>query len=261
MHLATRYLRSVVLVILSALASLAAARADEYDFAQTFSETHPLAASGEVTLSNVNGTVTIRTWDRNEVRIQSEKRAKTREELDLIELVIDAQPSRLAIKAILPKRPGGWFGGSNVRGAVTFTLTVPATARLRDIGTTNGAIDIADVRGSVNAHSVNGRITARGLAGDTTLETVNGAIAADFAPLVAGQKISTRTVNGSSTVSLPKAASFSFRANTVNGSIDCAFPLTIEGSVKRNRVHGTVGSGAASFEAETVNGSIRVKQL
>lgn len=245
-----------------AFLALPAARAESFAFTESFEETHPFNADGEVFVSNVNGAVTIRTWDRNEIRIEGEKRAKSQEELDLIELTIDPSPSRLRVKVKLPRRgPARWFVGGNLRANVAFTLTVPANAHLRDIATTNGSIKIADVRGPVRAESVNGQIEARGLAGDTSLETVNGTIRAEFARLARDQKISTATVNGSSTISLPADASITVDASCVNGSIDCDFPIRLNHTPGRKHLRGTIGSGAAALDAKTVNGSIRVKQL
>ena len=252
------------LLSLAALALFAVSplRADSYSHKEAFDETHPFHADGEVLVSNVNGAVTIRTWDRNEVRVEAEKRAKSEEELDLIDLGIDASPSRLAIKVKLPRRSTNWlFNGGSIRANVKLTLTVPATARLRDIGTTNGSIRIADVRGTVRAHSVNGQIEARGLGGDASLKTVNGTIRADFATLAAGQHISADTVNGSAMIALPKDASLALQARCVNGSIDCDFPITLKGSASRRKLAGTIGDGAASLDAETVNGSIRIRRL
>src|SRR5476651_2134562 len=96
-------------LLLAALGLLAAglARADSYSFTERFSETHPFAAAGEITLGNTNGAVVIRTWDRAEVRIEGEKRAATDEELKRIGLVIDASAASLAIKTDFPRRAGG----------------------------------------------------------------------------------------------------------------------------------------------------------
>ena len=236
------------------------AHADSYSFQESFEETHPFNADGTLTLSNTNGSVRIETWDKNEILISGEKAAKTEEELRLIELTIDAAPAEAAIKVKLPRRPGGWFRSNNIRARVNFTITVPATARLRDVDTTNGSITISHVRGPVHADSVNGRITAEGLSGETSLETVNGEIDAKFARVASGQKISLQTVNGAVTIALPKEASIAVQAKCVNGSIDCEFPLKLEGPVKRNRVSGTIGTGEASLNATTVNGSIRISQ-
>nr|MBA3804147.1 hypothetical protein [Acidobacteriota bacterium] len=36
---------------------------------EEFHQTYPLAADGRVSLENINGSVTISTWDRNEVKV------------------------------------------------------------------------------------------------------------------------------------------------------------------------------------------------
>jgi DUF4097 and DUF4098 domain-containing protein YvlB len=237
------------------------ALADDHPFSEKFDRSHAFKPDGEITLSNTNGAVTIRTWDRAEIRIEGEKRAKTEEELKLIAVNIDLTDARLELKTEFPKRRGGFFSfGDSVRGHVTLTLTVPATARLRDIATVNGSVAIEDARGPVRARSVNGRLTARGLASETSLETVNGSITADFAAVARDQKILAKTVNGTATLSLPKDASFTFSGRSVNGSITCDFPLRLEGKARGNRLNGTIGDGAGSLEATTVNGSIKVKQ-
>jgi DUF4097 and DUF4098 domain-containing protein YvlB len=244
---------------LALLATASLARAD-YDFKQAFSETHPFNANGEVTLANTNGAVTVVTWDRAEVKIEGEKRAKTEEELKLIGLSIDATPGALEVKTNFPKRDS-WFWGNTIRAEVQITLTVPATARLKRIDTVNGHLTIEGVRGAVTAHTVNGGLTAKGLGADTTLETVNGSIRADFAAITRDQKISARTVNGSTTLSFPSDTSLAVRARTVNGSISCEFPIRLDGGKSRHSLTGTIGDGAASLKTETVNGSIRVTQL
>jgi DUF4097 and DUF4098 domain-containing protein YvlB len=252
--------RIIALSFLTAAAVLPA-RADEYTFSEKFDRTHAFKPDGEITLSNTNGEVKIQTWDRPEIRIEGEKRAKTDEELKLIAVNIDATDTRLTIKTEFPKRSGGFFsGGDNVRGHVKMILTVPATVKLRDIGTVNGSIAIEGVRGPVHAHSINGRLSAAGLAGDTSLETVNGTIKAEFASVARDQKISTKSVNGSATIALPKDASLTFSARSVNGSINCDFPLQLTDK-SRNKLKGTIGDGAASLESQTVNGSIRVTNL
>jgi DUF4097 and DUF4098 domain-containing protein YvlB len=235
-------------------------RADEHRFSEKFDRSHPFKADGEITLSNTNGAVTIRTWDRAEIRIEGEKRAATDEELKLIAVNIDTTSDRLRLKTEFPKRRG-LFGGESVRGHVTLTLTVPVTARLNEIATVNGTIALEGTRGPVRVKSVNGKLSATGLANDAAFETVNGSINATFAEVARDRKISARTVNGSATIALPKNASLTFSARSVNGSIECDFPLRLEGKTSRNRINGTIGDGAASFEANTVNGSIRVKQL
>ena len=243
-----------------ALALAAFLHAENYPARETFSRTGAFDSAGKIVLENTNGNVVIRTWEKNEILIEGEKSAKTDEELKLIELTIDLKESGAVIKVHLPKRGGGLFSSNNIRAAVSFSLTVPATAVLEKINVVNASVEIAGVRGSVNAESVNGRIRAHDLGGDVRLGTVNGEIDASSSVVAAGQKLSFHTVNGSIAVALPADAGVEFHSSVVNGSIDCDFPLGIQGRISGKRVAGKIGDGRASLEIESVNGSIRVRQ-
>jgi DUF4097 and DUF4098 domain-containing protein YvlB len=253
--------RPLLCIAFAALVSVTAAARADYSFRETFTATHPMTANGEVTISNANGAVTIRTWDRAEVKIEGEKRAQTEEELKQVGVSIDPSPAALVLKTNFPRRSSGWFGGDTIRAEVRLTVTVPATARLRAIDAVNGSVTIDGVRGPVTVRSVNGGVTATGLGADAALETVNGSIRAEFVTLAADQKISARTVNGSTTVALPRNASLALRARSVNGSISCDFPIRLDGGKSRRSLEGTIGDGGASLKTETVNGSIHVRQI
>jgi DUF4097 and DUF4098 domain-containing protein YvlB len=250
------------LVATAALALVAAtlARADSYSFKEPFSQTAPFNATGSLSLANVNGNVEIRTWDKNQILVEGEKSAKTDEELKQIELTIDLTDTHAGIKVHLPKRSGWWVFGDTIRASVRFTITVPATASIEQLQTVNSALKIEGLRGSIDAKSVNGAMHAIGLGGDVRLTTVNGAIDADFAVIAPQQKLSFNTVNGSITVGLPKDAGATLHGSVVNGRVSCDFPITLGDGGHGRTLSGTVGDGRASLRAETVNGSIAIKQ-
>ncbi|MEO6567485.1 MAG: DUF4097 family beta strand repeat-containing protein, partial [Opitutaceae bacterium] len=193
------------------------------------------------------------------ILIEGEKSAKTVEELNLIDMKIELSNSRAGIKVRLPKRTGGFFSGGNIRAAVTFRLTVPASASLAKISTVNSTVSIDGARGVVNASSVNGGVRATGLAGPVSLETVNGAINARFDAVAAQQKLSFNTVNGKIVVSLPKDAGVRLQSSVVNGKVNCDFPIELDGKKSGKNLSGKIGDGRASLEAETVNGSISIE--
>ena len=250
------------LVATAALALVAAtlARADSYSFKEPFSQTAPFNATGSLSLANVNGNVEIRTWDKNQILVEGEKSAKTDEELKQIELTIDLTDTHAGIKVHLPKRSGWWVFGDTIRASVRFTITVPATASIEQLQTVNSALKIEGLRGSIDAKSVNGAMHAIGLGDDVRLTTVNGAIDADFAVIAPQQKLSFNTVNGSITVGLPKDAGATLHGSVVNGRVSCDFPITLGDGGHGRTLSGTVGDGRASLRAETVNGSIAIKQ-
>ena len=245
---------------LGCIALVAAARADSYSHRETFSRTGAFSATGPLTLENVNGNVTVRTWDKNEILIEGEKSAKTAEELAAIDLKIDVSSDHADVKVKLPKR-AGWFS-NNIRAAVSFTITLPKTATVAKLETVNASVSIDGVQGSVRATTVNGAIEAARLGGDVHFETVNGHIRVDGAALHAGQRLSTETVNGGITIALPRDTSAEVHASVVNGHIDCDFPLTLKhGGVRRHKLDATIGHGGAEISAETVNGGITIKSV
>jgi DUF4097 and DUF4098 domain-containing protein YvlB len=250
----------IIALSVFALVFAALLHAENYSSKEAFSRTGNFSPSGKVSLENTNGDVEIRTWDKNEILIEGEKSAKTDEELKLIELTIDLKESGAVIKVRLPKRSGGFFSGGTIHAAVSFKITVPASVALEKINVVNATVSIKDVRGPVKAESVNGRIRAHDLGGDVELGTVNGEIDASISTVSAGQKLSFHTVNGVITASLPSDAGFELHSSVVNGTIDCDFPLNVQGKISGKRVSGKIGDGRASLDAESVNGSIRIKK-
>lgn len=251
------------LLALSALvlANAAGLHAENYSSRESFDRSSAFQATGEIALENINGDIEIATWDKNEIRIEGEKSAKTEEELKLIDLSIEVSESRATIIVRQPRRPGAFLSNNRIRAAVKFKLTVPTSAVLAKVATTNSNIRIEGVRGPVNASTVNGSIRARGLASSAHFETVNGSIESEFRQVGADQKISGEAVNGRVVIRLPKDAGFAFHGSTVNGSVQCDFPLERSGGKSRKSVSGTMGDGRAKVEAETVNGSVHLASL
>lgn len=250
------------LLVLATLSLLVApARADSYSFKEPFSRSAPFNATGRISLENVNGSITIETWDKNEIQIEGEKSAKTAEELKLIDLNIVLSVTRADIRVRLPKRLGGWLGNNSVRGAVKFKLMIPARASLDSINTVNSSITIVGVQGTTNVETVNGRVDARGLGGPTTLKAVNGGLAAHFAHIAPQQNLHLETVNGSIEVRLPADAGVELRTSVVNGHVGCDFPLEGQQSRGKKNISGKIGDGRASLTAKSVNGSIRINKI
>src|SRR5687768_15120370 len=55
-------------------------------------QTYPLNPNGRVSVSNVNGSITVEAWDRNEVHLEATKIADTREALALMEIKVTSRP-------------------------------------------------------------------------------------------------------------------------------------------------------------------------
>lgn len=231
------------------------------DVTATLDETRALAATGEVVVENVNGPVSIESWDKPEVRLQAVKSARTEADLKALDIRIDATDRRFAVKTAYLEKDGSWLKKFTNTGEVRYTLTVPHGATLRRVETLNGAITIANVHGRVTARAVNGRIEAHGLAHEVELSAVNGAVTASFDTVAARQDIVLSADNGRIELLLPADAGAEVSARTVNGSIANDFGLAADAEKWVGReLEGTIGDGAARIRLKTINGSIEIRK-
>jgi hypothetical protein len=227
---------------------------------ETFTHTYPLTPDGLIRLENVNGDITLTAWDKAEVSLVAEKRAKDDDDLKRVEIIIDPAPDRLVIKTKYAKKTAWSFFGSWSNASVRYKLMVPAGVRLDKISTVNSDITVTGVHGAVGLETVNGRIEAAGLAGDTRLESVNGSLRAGFDSVEHVREVKLESVNGSAEVTLPKGASASIRTSSVNGGsrIDQPIRLSKSGS---HYLSGEIGSGPGpEIAIETVNGGISIRE-
>ncbi len=217
---------------------------------ESFERTVALSADGVLEVSNVNGSIEVTAWERNEVRIEAVKKARSVEKLEQVEIQIVASADRVDIETELPR---------NGDAGVDYRITAPAGARAA-VDTVNGRARIEGVRGDVSARSVNGAIRAEGLQGSVSMTTVNGSVVARYDAAPTGGKHHFKAVNGALAVYLPSDPDASFEAKTVNGSIDADFGLKVSrarfGPTKS--LEGTLGTGAGKFWFSTVNGSIKI---
>jgi len=222
------------------------------DVTEDVSRTLPLVADGELRVENVNGSVEIEAWDRDEVEIQAVKKANGQDALDRIEIVIAHTPQRIDIETELPK---GWNTGASVR----YEIKVPSTASV-DAETVNGAVRVRGAEGPLEVESVNGAVEVAGAAGPVSAKTVNGSLEVAYARTPAGGGHRYKSVNGAIRVRLPDDVSGSFDGDTVNGGIETDFPLRIKKAKygPKSSMHDVLGAGGPSFEFETVNGSIKI---
>jgi hypothetical protein len=250
-------MKTLALVLLGLVAS-ALAKAESYPASEKFAQTYPVSARAELSLSNLNGSVAITAWDKNEIALEAEKRALTADDLPKILIKIDATPDHVSVET--EHLRSGWFG-SRVKGEVRYTLHVPAGTHLRKIEAVNANISIHDVQGEVTASTVNGNIEVQAIAAAAELSTVNGNIDAEVAPADQERTISAKTVNGNCKLALASSLAANVHASTVNGHVDCSLPLAHLKS-SRNNLEGSIGKGVeATIEAETVNGDIAFDSL
>lgn len=233
------------------------------DETERFERTYPLNANGRVSVSNINGSVTIEAWDRNEVKLEYVKTADTKERLANLEVRIDSRADHFSVEADFQwgknAADNRWRNGGKLN--VEFRLMAPRGAILNEIETVNGSVNVSNFTNSTRVSAVNGSINATNLRGAANLETVNGSVNADFEQVENTSKISLETVNGGVKLLLPSDANVTLRADSLNGSIVNDFGLPVrKGKYVGRDLYGRVGSGGAQIRLESVNGGLAINR-
>lgn len=242
-------LRSTLLALLLAAPALATVTDQRH-------ETFPLTAGGTVAISNINGSITIEAWDRDEVQLDATLSARSQADLDRIRIEISATGNRVEVETD--------YESSRLHstsGEVDYTIKVPRGAELDGIESVNGRVEIRGVEGGVKASTVNGRLALADVAGSIEAETVNGRLELELADTSGCESISTSAVNGSIRLQLPGGAGLAVDVDTVHGDIDSDLGLEIDEPRHGpgRSMKGVVGSGRTRLEVETVNGDIEIR--
>lgn len=232
------------------------------DETERIDKTFPLNPNGRVSVSNVNGSITVEGWDRNEVKLEAVKVADTKERLSEVEIIIEHKPDYLKIETEFGTWKNGnrtWNCRSGCRLDVQYKLMVPRNAVLNEIETVNGSVTITNTTNITNASAVNGVVKATNLKGTARIETVNGTSEVDFDSVNSESKISLSTVNGKVNLSLPSDVDATIKADTVNGNISNDFGLPVrKGKYVGRDLYGKVGDGTVKINLESVNGGLNI---
>jgi hypothetical protein len=152
------------------------------------------------------------------------------------------------------------WGDNDNDVSVEFIVRLPKGVNI-GAKTVNGDIAIRGATGEVESATVNGSVKGESLGGPVSAETVNGDVQITVATIVGQPHLDFRSVNGSLTVYLPAKLGAEVELTTVNGDLESDFPLTMTGHLDPHREHGTIGGGGGvAVHAETVNGSIALRQ-
>ncbi|HEX6279794.1 MAG TPA: DUF4097 family beta strand repeat-containing protein [Pyrinomonadaceae bacterium] len=231
------------------------------DETEKFEQSYPISANGRVSVSNINGSIEMVAWDRNEVRLEATKIADTREALGDVELDIRSTPDSFSVEVDYKDRNWKVDGRKYNKLEVQFRLSVPRTALLDEIETVNGSVNVSNFVNTTKVSAVNGSVTAANLRGNAKLSTVNGTVNADFEQLEAGVKVDLSTVNGRVNLSLPSDANATIKADSLNGGITNGFGLPVrKGEWIGRDLHGRLGNGDAQIKLDSVNGPLAINK-
>ncbi len=229
---------------------------------QNISKRVTVAADAAVDVSNVQGSVNVTAWDRNEVELT----AVLESDKDVLEFEATAQQVRIKVK-----RPDGKYHDSD---DAILTLRVPKGARLT-VDTVSADITVGGVSGEQKLGSVSGNVETQAFDLPVTLRSVSGDV------LIAGNggkaEVSTANVSGSTVanglrgafdgnavsgnITAHVASAERLKVGTVSGDIEVHVDLKIVARVELESVSGTVEFTVkppvnAEFDVESFSGDI-----
>src|SRR5215207_404450 len=146
------------------------------DEIEKFEKTYPLSKNGNVSVSNVNGSIIVEAWDRDEVRLEATKIADSKESLADVDIKVESTADSFCVEA--DYRGMKWNDNRNENRSrkleVEFRLSVPRAAVLNEIETVNGSVTVSNFTNVTKISAVNGNVNAINLRGAANLSTVNG---------------------------------------------------------------------------------------
>ena len=248
-------------------------------------------AGGELSLEAIDGSVTIGTWDRAAMRIRANHRGRSEIEIRHRgnEVSIEAEQAGMAdpvtFEITVPRSYSIVVEGVNVpitvvgvQGNVSIenvagAISIRSVTGELDIESVSGSISVEDHNGNMTVATVNEAIRITGGRSVIEAETVNGSIlirSVDAANVEASTvngiveyhgtirdrgRYFLATHNGQITIAIPEQTNATVVVDAENGRVETAFPVRIT----RGRSHTfTLGSGSASIELESYNGTINL---
>jgi hypothetical protein len=251
----------------------------------------------DLNVRTFDGTISIRSWDRNEVLVEIERVGVDQASAEALVVNQSQDGNRIVIEA-----PGGRNQrnlitlGSWITPAVNFVVTAPRRLALQ-AHTSDGMIETRDLEGTIDMNSGDGRVVASNVQGEIRAHTGDGSIRIDQAEgrveadsgdgsiEIGGrlEALTVRTGDGSVSVDASQGslAKGDWRITTGDGGITMRIPDNFnaavdassgDGSVRveginppptddgepPRRVVGQLGSGGATLMLRTGDGSIDV---
>ena len=256
-------------LLVATFALLLAGTAGATTLTEKIDRTLDVKPGATVALTNVNGRITIGSWDQPRVRVIAYKEVEGKRDdasdvMKELKVTIEQRNGGVVITTHHPRRNEGFnsifdfFLGNHIQAQVRYELTVPRTMNV-DVTNTNGSIHLADVAGHLEVGTTNGKIEIARCSGSIDASTTNGGIHAELMRVAKGTPLRFETTNGRIDVSVPHDFAGDVEAGTTNGSISTDLPVETT-HFKRNSLRGTINGGGTSLRLHTTNGGISIRK-
>jgi DUF4097 and DUF4098 domain-containing protein YvlB len=279
----------MLLNILGMMTALSVSTAQDTTFA--------VSRNARLSLSNFSGEITVRVWDRSEVRIETDSDSdRGRITLHQSGSAVRVKPhgryehDEMSFELIVPRWLPLELSGTETdivvegteasvsattldgdvtvrggRGLVTATsidgdvMIEGAEARITATSV-DGDVEVIDATGDISVQSVDGSIDLSGVvAASVKANTVDGDIQFD-GPIRPDGRYAFSTHDGDVTLAVERGISATITVSTFAGEFESDFPITIQGATQRERFSFTLGDGSAHVTLEAFDGTIRLER-
>lgn len=202
-----------------------------------------------------NGSIKVRGWDGDSVRVSARLQANgdrdedARRMLGEVKVTSDGRGVQAEGPSMSGRNRGGW--------SVSYMVWVPRRFDL-SLEAHNGSLRVAGVRGSMHLRTVNGSVGLEEVGGDVRARTQNGSLRVALSGTRwDGAGLDAVTQNGSVRLSVPERYAAQLETGTVNGRINTEIPITLQGRIGR-RLSVPLNGGGPTIRALTTNGSVSI---
>jgi hypothetical protein len=203
-----------------------------------------------------NGSIRVRAWDGDSVRVTARLQANANSDADAANLLKDLRIIADG-RSVRAEGPDNWR--SHEGWSSSYVVWVPRRFDL-SLEATNGALGVDGVMGRLELRTVNGSVALTDVGGDVRARTQNGSLNVQLAGTAwNGTGLDAETQNGSVRLAIPDNFAAQLETGTVNGSIHTDFPVTIQGQISR-RLSLPLNGGGKTIRALTTNGTVRISR-
>jgi DUF4097 and DUF4098 domain-containing protein YvlB len=264
---------TITLFLIFMLAPLSGKSCHKYE--REFKKTYDVHPGMKMRISNRNGKIDIKTWDKEQVEIFAVIGSnKSEAELDKVDIDVSVNENI----EIITKYPGDesdkkeekdsddndsgfwdfikWITKCRGRAVVDYEIKIPAHIVVSYAESTNGEIDLNGTKGPSEVKTTNGRIKIEDVTGDVQARTTNGQVEIENAEGF----VNAKTTNGKIIVKGSKGIE---KLSTTNGSIEAEIKEIKEGGTEIRTTNGSIELGLAEsinavLELNTSNGRIDI---
>jgi hypothetical protein len=211
----------------------------------------------EVSVRTFDGAIQVRSWDKDEVLVEIERRAPDQSGVEALVVNASQEGNRVRIEVAQPRGERRVVRFGSCVHSVNVTVTTPRRITL-EARTGDGPIDASELEGVIDHDSGDGRVVASRIAGRVRIHTGDGAIRIEEAT----RQVDAESGDGSIEID---GRLEGLTVRTGDGAVNVE---ATDGSVMKDDWRITTGDGGiglrvpdrfnAEIDAHTGDGSIRV---